>query len=175
MSDSCLFYFVTKHSASGVDRTKRGQLDWVCAKALPSPCRVIAREEQGEQTVPPSAAPKTGNYCGTRRIYPASRGGGAEADRRGGLGAEDNSIIRVRLLSFWLRVARSDADSNTRTQRERDRRRSTRSRRDTGGRTWLLVAGARCQSVGCGSLLAATRLVSFSKGIKLAAEWCVCK
>lgn len=45
-------------------------------------------------------------------------------------------------------------------RRERDRR-STRSRRDTGGRTWLLVAGARCQSVGCGSLLTATRLVSF--------------
>lgn len=58
--DSCLFYFVTNHTASGVDRTKHGQLDAVCAKALPSPCRVIAREEQGEQTVPPSAGLKPG-------------------------------------------------------------------------------------------------------------------
>lgn len=149
-SSSCTFYFLRLYHFRYL-LVHTASLIFPMWKALPSPCRVIARDEQGQQqALPPSAGAKIRNTVTLWNAEDLSHITGAAAteqsDGKGSAAKYAASFKSETAASFFLLVSRSVG------RRQRSRR-STRSRCDTGGRTWFPVAGVGCQSVGCDSLL----------------------
>lgn len=84
-------------------------------KALPSPCRVIARDEQGQQqALPPSAGAKIGNTVAPWNAEDLTHLTGAAATEQSdgrGSAAEYAASFKSETAAFFCPcLARSDAD-----------------------------------------------------------------